>query len=102
MGNELPVHSAVQKVIELFGYGGKILIDSPGTDFNELNGNKIWCVIDDESTLSFFFEKISSVTCPKLSPVLIISAQNGTESPLGIFDNLSAKFPALHEKIRCI
>lgn len=83
--DNLPIHMAIQNVIELFGFESEVSIISNNNGFN--NG-KIWCIVDDGNDKTSFLEYISSENNESLAPILIISLVE-ENSPFTIFKKLS-------------
>lgn len=84
MENNLPISSAIEKIIDLFGFKERV-------EVNTYNGNKVWCIVDEKE--NEFLEHIIKEETTNLAPVLIIPSKTEKDAPLYLFKELSKKFP---------
>lgn len=92
MNSNLPISSAIQKIVALFGYEADISV-------NDTKNGKVYCVVDEKE--EDFLNRIVN-GCELLPPILVVSSKKIKDNPpLGLFKSLSEKYPDRFQYLEC-
>ena len=92
MNSNLPISSAIQKIVALFGYEADISV-------NDFKNGKVYCVVDEKEE-AFLNSIVNS--CELLPPILVVSSKKIKDNPpLGLFKSLSEKYPDRFQYLEC-